>query len=90
MSQSTVQVKDLDEGFIIDFEYWTLFHDDDKDVEVLSIVGKDGVVYTTISATFKANFFRLVDIFNDESFSIIKLSGKTNAGRDYVNCDLAD
>lgn len=92
MSQQTTQIKDLEDGTEITIDYWALFTDDTKEneSEVLTIVDKNGVVYATISDTFKKNFFRMVEIFEDEEFAIVKISGKTNNGRDFVNCDLAD
>lgn len=92
MSQQTTQIKDLEDGTEITIDYWALFTDDTKEneSEVLTIVDKNGVVYATISDTFKKNFFRMVEIFDDEEFAIVKISGKTNNGRDFVNCDLAD
>lgn len=90
MSQQTTQIKDLDDGTEITIDYWALFTDDTKEneSEVLTIIDKNGIVYATISDTFKKNFFRMVDIFDDEEFAIVKISGTTNAGRDFVNCDL--
>lgn len=92
MSQKTTQIKDLEDGTEITIDYWALFTDDTKEneSEVLTIIDNDGVVYATISDTFKKNFFRMVEIFDDEEFAIVKISGTTNAGRDFVNCDLAD
>lgn len=92
MSQQTTQIKDLEDGTEINIDYWALFTDDSKETEseVLTIVDKNGVVYATISDTFKKNFFRMVEIFDDEEFAIVKISGETKNGRDFVNCDLAD
>lgn len=92
MSQKTTQIKDLEDGIEISIDYWALFTDDSKEneSEVLTIVDKNGVVYATISDTFKKNFFRMVEIFEDEEFAIVKISGETKNGRDFVNCDLAD
>lgn len=92
MSQQTTQIKELEDGTEITIDYWALFTDDTKEneSEVLTIVDKNGDVYATISDTFKKNFFRMVEIFDDEEFAIVKISGTTNAGRDFVNCDLAD
>lgn len=92
MSPTTKQIKDLADGTEIDIDFWALFIDDtnDEESEVLTIVDKDGIVYATISDTFKKNFFKMVQLFEDEEFAIIKISGTTNAGRDFVNCNLAD
>lgn len=91
MSQKVTQIKELEDGTEISIDFWALFTDEEKEnTEVLTIVDKSGVVYSTISETFKKNFFRMVEIFSDEEFNIVKISGTTKAGRDYVNCDLAD
>ena len=59
---------------------------------LLGILDESGDSYVTQSATFKRSFSDIADIFADdgeESFSIRKISGTTNAGRPYVNCVLA-
>lgn len=59
--------------------------------ELLGILATDGHSYVTQSKTFKESFKNIADIFveDGETFSIRKISGKTNAGRDYINCVLA-
>ena len=42
----------------------------------------------TISATFIKSFLEIVDIMEDEPFSILITGGKSKNGREYVNCEL--
>lgn len=87
-SQEVTLIKDLEDGTEITPDYYANYNDSDKDVEVLSIVDKEGIVYSTVSETFKRNFWDIVDIFGDEDFTIKKISGTTKSGRQFVNCDL--
>ena len=79
-------------GERIDVSAWAIFEDVDKKTEevheVLSILTPDNEVFSTISPTFKADFLDMAELFhNDFAFEII--SGKSNAGREYVTCALA-
>lgn len=87
-SQEVTLIKDLEDGETITPVYYAEYLDTDKDVEVLSIVDAEENVYSTISETFKRNFWDIVDIFGDEEFTIKKISGTTKSGRPFVNCDL--
>ena len=87
-SQEVILIKDLEDGEQITPAYYAEYVDTDKDVEVLSIVDEEENVYSTISETFKRNFWDIVDIFGDEGFTIKKISGVTKNGRPFVNCDL--
>lgn len=87
-SQEVTLIKDLEDGTEITPDYYANYNDSDKDVEVLSIVDNEGIVYSTVSETFKRNFWDIVDIFGDEEFTIKKISGTTKSGRQFVNCDL--
>lgn len=90
-SPSIVSIKDIPDNTEIQVYAWCEYSDISKDGEetdLLSIMDNEFNVYACQSATFKRNFFDLVDIFEDEMFTIKKLSGTTNAGRPYINCDL--
>lgn len=89
-SQQPILIKDLEDGVEITPDYWAIYEDTDKDTEVLSIVDTEGQVLSTISETFKKNFLDIADIFQDEDYTIKKISGTTKAGRSFVNCDLVD
>lgn len=62
--------------------------EDGEVVEILSIITPENEVYSCQSSTFKKSLYDIVNIMDGQSFSIIKVSGKTNAGRDYINCIL--
>ena len=42
----------------------------------------------TISATFIRSFMEIIEIMEDEPFAIVITGGKSNNGREYVNCEL--
>ena len=86
-----VSVKDCEQGEIIEFGCYAEYEDvkPDGHVEkVLSIVTPDGVKYSTVSATFKREFYEILDLMDGEDFSIVVCKGTTKAGRDYVSCEL--
>lgn len=95
-SPSIVSVKTVADDTTMSPIGWLTFDDENNKGEVshmLSIigVGEDGqeVVWSCQSQTFKDNFMDLWNMFDGEPFTLIKLSGKSKAGREYVNCDLA-
>lgn len=57
-------------------------------VEVMSIITPDKKVYSCQSATFKRTVTDLINLMGDKPFSLIKISGKTKSGRDFINCVL--
>lgn len=57
-------------------------------VEILSILTPDNKVYSAQSETIKRSFNDILNIMGDKPFTIIKISGKTKAGRDFINCIL--
>lgn len=94
-SPSIVSVKTLADGTTMSPIGWLTF-DDENNGEVshmLSIIGvgedDQEVVWSCQSQTFKDNFMDLWELFKGDNFKIKKLSGKSKAGREYVNCDLA-
>lgn len=70
----------------------SLVFEDTKDngevVEILSILTEANVVYSCQSQTFKRSFNDIASIMEGSEFSIVKTSGKTKAGRDFINCEL--
>lgn len=56
-------------------------------VEVLAIK-TDGVVLSTVSATFKREFLDIVDIMDGDEFSIHVIRGVTRGGRTFYTCSL--
>lgn len=60
--------------------------------ELLSVIGTvDGStkVWCCQSATFKRSFVQMFMLFEDEPFTIVKTSGVSKAGKDYVDCMLS-
>ena len=56
--------------------------------EVLSIITPEKKVYSSQSATFKRSISDIHDVMETTPFTVIKISGKTKAGRDFINCVL--
>ena len=87
-----ISIKDVEDGTKLDITHVCRFIDSNKDgveVEIETYLDVNGNAYATQSATFKEYFDDIRNIFLGEDVSIIKKSGKTNAGRDYVYCTLA-
>ena len=55
---------------------------------IASIMTPDKTVYAFQSQTFYNSLKDIMAIMKEKSFSIIKTSGKTKNGRDYINCEL--
>lgn len=84
-------LKTIEDGSSIPVDGYIIFDDikDNGDVHsIVSIITPDKKVYSGQSATFRQSLKDIEDVMDGEKFSIIKISGKTNAGRDYINCTL--
>lgn len=84
-------LKNIDDGESIQIDGFLIFDDikDNGDVqEIVSIITPDKKVYSGQSATFKKSLKDIESVMDGEKFSIIKISGKTKVGRDYINCTL--
>lgn len=81
------------QGLVLTVDCWLQYEDVNSrgvNVNVLAILAEDGNVYATISETFKARFFRLLEIFGEDELPAIKITGgQTKSGRDYVSCTAA-
>lgn len=90
--QGAVSVKDVPDGTTLQVSGYLIYEDVDhkgENHELLSVLGEDGTVWTCQSATFKRRFKQMADLFEDEPFSIKKMSGVTKSNKDYVDCCLA-
>lgn len=88
--KNTTKVSDA-VGMQIKVSCWIIYEDVDargETMEVLSIQGSDGEIYTTISNVFKKSFDRIVETFGDEDIEIIILDGQTKNGRTYYDCTI--
>ena len=91
VAPSIVSMKNVDDGTKINVDGFLTFEDIKENtgevVEVLSIITPKKEVYSCQSATFKRSVKDIANIMKG-AFTIIKQSGKTKAGRDYINCVL--
>lgn len=92
VSPSIESMKNLPDGTKIPVKKYMLFDDVKEDTgeadEILSILTPDNKVYSAQSATVKRSFKDIMEIMNGKPFTIIKISGKTKANRDFINCIL--
>lgn len=86
-------VKDLPDGFelTLDFINYIDEKQDGKEVEILAIKGSDNEYYGSNSTTFIHDYLEIVDMFtdSDETFTIVKDSNVSKAGRQFVYARLA-
>ena len=91
IAPSIVSMKDVEDDTKINVDGFLIFEDVKENtgevVEVLSIITPEKNVYSCQSATFKRSVKDIANIMKG-AFTIIKQSGKTKAGRDYINCIL--
>lgn len=90
--QAAVSVKDVPDDTTLQVSGYLLYEDVDhkgENHELLSVLGEDGTVWTCQSATFKRSLMQMAELFEDEPFSIKKMSGVTKANKGYVDCCLA-
>lgn len=84
-------LKNIVDGESIAVDGYLIFDDikDNGDVqEIVSIITPNKKVYSGQSTTFRQSLKDIESVMEGEKFSIIKISGKTKAGRDYINCIL--
>lgn len=92
ISPAIKAMKDVEDGERITVS-GIMFFDDIKEntgeiVEVMSIITPEKRVYSCQSATFKRSLNDIQTIMGDKPFTVIKTSGKTKAGRNFINCEL--
>lgn len=92
VSPAIVSMKNLQDGEKVPVKKYMIFEDVKENsgevVEILSILTPDNKVYSAQSGTLKRSFNDIINIMGDKPFTIIKTSGKTKAGRDFINCIL--
>ena len=83
--------KDLEDGEKFTVEAYLVFTDEKEDgaeVEVMSILTSDKKVYSFQSSTLRRSIEEIWEVMEGQPFTAVKTSGKTRAGRDYINCYL--
>lgn len=92
IAPSIKSMKDVEEGTKITVDGVLNFEDikenNGDNVEVMSIITPDKQVYSCQSQTFKRSINDISKIMNGKQFTVIKTSGKTKAGREFINCVL--
>lgn len=84
-------MKEVEDGTSIPVAGWLEFTDEKKDgevVEIMSVITPGREVYSCQSSTFKRSLHDIDEIMAGRPYSVIKSSGKTKAGRDFINCYL--
>lgn len=84
-------LKNITDGESIPVDGYLIYNNikDNGDAQdIVSIITPDKKVYSGQSATFRQSLKDIESVMDGEKFSIIKISGKTKAGRDYINCIL--
>ena len=92
VSPDITSMKDVADGEKIKVDGYLTF-DDVKEktgevTEVLSIITPEKKVFSCQSATFKRSIGDINGVMETTPFTVIKISGKTKAGRDFINCVL--
>lgn len=84
--------KDIEDGTHITvdgvMEFTDIKESTGEAVDIMSIITPDKHVYCSQSATFKRSIRDILNIMKGKEFTVIKTSGKTKAGRDFINCVL--
>nr|DAP09111.1 MAG TPA: ssDNA binding protein [Caudoviricetes sp.] len=92
IAPAIISMKDVEDGEHITVDGILTFEDVKENtvetVEVMSIITPEKQVYSCQSATFKRSISDISNIMKGKPFTVIKTSGKTKAGRDYINCIL--
>ena len=92
IAPSIQSVKDVEDGTYITvdgvLEFTDIKENTGEAVDVMSIITPDKRVYSCQSATFKRSIRDISNIMNGKQFTVIKTSGVTKSGRDFVNCVL--
>lgn len=92
IAPSIQSVKDIEDGTHITvngiLEFTDIKENTGEAVDVMSIITPDKKVYSCQSSTFKRSIKDISNIMKGKEFTVIKTSGKTKAGRDFINCVL--
>ena len=92
IAPSIKSMKDVADGTTIAVAGIMSFEDVDEQTEekdnITSIITPENVVYAFQSATFKRSLTDIANIMHGKPFSVIKTSGVTKGGRDFINCEL--
>lgn len=92
IAPSIISMKDVPDGTHLTVDGILTFEDTKESTgevsDILSIITPEKKVYSCQSATFKRSIRDISNIMKGKTFTIVKTSGKTKAGRDFINCEL--
>lgn len=92
IAPSIRSTKDIEDGTHITvdgvMEFTDIKENTGEAVDIMSIITPDKQVYSCQSATFKRSIRDISNIMNGKQFTVIKTSGVTKSGRDFINCVL--
>lgn len=92
IAPSIQSVKNVEDGTRITvdgvLEFTDIKENTGEAVYVMSIITPDKKVFSCQSSTFKRSIKDISNIMKGKEFTVIKTSGKTKAGRDFINCVL--
>lgn len=92
IAPSIHSVKDVEDGTHITvdgvLEFTDIKENTGEAVDVMSVITPDKQVYSCQSATFKRSIRDISNIMKGKQFTVIKVSGVTKSGRDFINCVL--
>lgn len=92
IAPSIISMKDTPDGTHITVDGILTFEDTKEGngeiTDILSVITPEKKVYSCQSSTFKRSIRDISMIMKNKQFTVIKTSGKTKAGRDFINCEL--
>ena len=83
-------ISELDDGTVLKITHICDFTDEDRngnEIQIQTYMTEDGV-YCTQSKTFIGDIEDICDIFQGEPIEVVKMTGKTKAGRDFLYATL--
>lgn len=92
IAPSIISMKNVPDGTHITIDGILTFEDTKETTgeiaDILSVITPEKKVYSCQSVTFKRSIRDISIIMKNKPFTIVKTSGKTKAGRDFINCEL--
>lgn len=87
LDNSITSCKDLPDDYEIEVDAWLEYEDEKENgkvEEIFVILATDGSVYACTSKTFARNVLEIDNVFDGATYTIIKKSGTTKAGKPFI------
>lgn len=87
LDNSITSCKDLPDDYEIEVDAWLEYEDEKENgkvEEIFAILATDGAVYACTSKTFARNVLEIDNVFDGATYTIIKKSGTTKAGKPFI------